>query len=104
MYRGDLTRDGHPAEASLGVEAAKHLKPAWQVEMSGGVSGTPAVAGGVVVAASAGGVVAALGHLQWARDERRHGVGRRLTRGCDRLQASLNGRPKSLVARSSRCA
>ncbi|HXN02049.1 MAG TPA: PQQ-binding-like beta-propeller repeat protein [Candidatus Dormibacteraeota bacterium] len=59
MYRGDLTRDGHPAEASLGVEAARHLKPAWQVEMSGGVSGTPAVAGGVVVAASAGGVVAA---------------------------------------------
>jgi outer membrane protein assembly factor BamB len=59
MYRGDLARDGHPPGATLGVNAARHLKPAWQVEMSGGVSGTPAVAGGVVVAASAGGVVAA---------------------------------------------
>jgi len=59
MYRGDQARDGHPAGATLGVEAARHLKPAWQVELSGGVNGTPAVAGGVVVAASGGGVVAA---------------------------------------------
>ncbi len=59
MYRGDQARDGHPAGATLGVEAARHLKLAWQVELSGGVSGTPAVAGGVVVAASGGGVVAA---------------------------------------------
>jgi outer membrane protein assembly factor BamB len=59
MYRGDLARDGHPPGAALGVEAARHLKPAWQVEMSGAVNGTPAVAAGVVVAASVGGVVAA---------------------------------------------
>ncbi|HAF19170.1 MAG TPA: hypothetical protein DCK96_05405, partial [Chloroflexi bacterium] len=59
MYRGDQARDGHPPGATLGVEGARHLKPAWQVELSGGVSGTPAVAGGVVVAASGGGVVAA---------------------------------------------
>jgi outer membrane protein assembly factor BamB len=59
MYRGDLARDGHPPTAVLSVEAARRLKPAWQVEMSGAVNGTPAVAGGVVVAASAGGVVAA---------------------------------------------
>ncbi len=59
MYRGDLTRDGHPAEATLTAAAAKHLKAAWQVEMSGAINGTPAVAGGMVVAASAGGVVAA---------------------------------------------
>jgi outer membrane protein assembly factor BamB len=59
MYRGDLARDGRPPAATLGVNAARHLKPAWQAEMSGGVSGTPAVAGGVVVAASGGGVVAA---------------------------------------------
>ncbi len=59
MYRGDLTRDGHPAEATLTVAAAKHLKAAWQVEMSGAINGTPAVAAGLVVAASAGGVVAA---------------------------------------------
>jgi outer membrane protein assembly factor BamB len=59
MYRGDLTRDGHPAEATLNAVGAKHLKAAWQVEMSGAINGTPAVAGGIVVAASAGGVVAA---------------------------------------------
>ena len=59
MYRGDLTRDGHPAEATLTAAAAKHLNAAWQVEMSGAINGTPAVAAGMVVAASAGGVVAA---------------------------------------------
>jgi outer membrane protein assembly factor BamB len=59
MYRGDLTRDGHPAEATLNAAGAKHLKLAWQAEMSGAINGTPAVAGGTVVAASAGGVVAA---------------------------------------------
>jgi outer membrane protein assembly factor BamB len=59
MYRGDLARDGHPAEATLNAQAARRLKPAWQVEMSGAINGTPAVAGGMVVAASAGGVVAA---------------------------------------------
>jgi len=59
MYRGDLARDGHPPEATLNAAAVKRLKTAWQVEMSGAVNGTPAVAGGVVVAASAGGVVAA---------------------------------------------
>ena len=59
MYRGDLARDGHPAEATLTVAAAKHLKAVWQVETSGAINGTPAVAGGMVVAASAGGVVAA---------------------------------------------
>lgn len=59
MYRGDLTRDGHPAEATLTASAARHLKAAWQVEMSGAINGTPAVAGGMVVAGSAGGVVAA---------------------------------------------
>ena len=59
MYRGDLARDGHPPDATLNAAAVKRLKTAWQVEMSGAVNGTPAVAGGVVVAASAGGVVAA---------------------------------------------
>ena len=59
MYRGDLARDGHPPGATLTAATAKRLKAAWQVEMSGGINGTPAVAGGVVVAASGGGVVAA---------------------------------------------
>jgi eukaryotic-like serine/threonine-protein kinase len=59
MYRGDLTRDGHPVEATLNAAGAKRLKVAWQAEMSGAINGTPAVAGGVVVAGSGGGVVAA---------------------------------------------
>ncbi len=75
MYRGDLARDGHPPAATLGVNAARHLKPAWQAEMSGGVSGTPAVAGGVVVAASAGGVVAAYRAGSGARTWQVDGLG-----------------------------
>ncbi len=75
MYRGDLARDGHPAAATLGVDAARQLKAVWQVEMSGGVSGTPAVAGGVVVAASAGGVVAAYRASSGARIWQVDGLG-----------------------------
>ena len=75
MYRGDLARDGHPAAATLGVDAARHLKAVWQVEMSGGVSGTPVVAGGVVVAASAGGVVAAYRASSGARIWQVDGLG-----------------------------
>ena len=59
MYRGDLWRDGHPSGATLTAAAAKGLKAAWQVEMSGAINGTPAVSGGAVVAASGGGVLAA---------------------------------------------
>jgi outer membrane protein assembly factor BamB len=54
-----MSRDGHPPGAVLDAAAAKRLKAAWQVEMSGAINGTPVVAGGVVVAASGGGVVAA---------------------------------------------
>jgi outer membrane protein assembly factor BamB len=75
MYRGDLARDGHPPAAALGVGAARRLKPAWQVEMSGAVNGTPAVAGGVVVAASAGGVVAAYRASSGARIWQAAGLG-----------------------------
>jgi outer membrane protein assembly factor BamB len=75
MYRGDLARDGHPPGAALGVGAARRLKPAWQVEMSGAVNGTPAVAGGVVVAASAGGVVAAYRASSGARIWQVDGLG-----------------------------
>lgn len=59
MYRGDPARDGHPAGATLTAARAKKLKAAWQAELVGPVNGTPVVAGGVVVAASAGGVVGA---------------------------------------------
>lgn len=59
MYRGDPARDGHPAAATLTAARAKKLKAVWQAELVGPVNGTPVVAGGVVVAASAGGVVGA---------------------------------------------
>lgn len=59
MYRGDLARDGHPPGATLTAGSARHLKPAWQAQMSGAVNGTPAIAGDMVVAGSGGGVVAA---------------------------------------------
>ncbi len=59
MYRGDLSRAGHLDSATLTASSAGHLKAVWQAELSGGVNGTPVVAGGVVVAASGGGDLAA---------------------------------------------
>ena len=75
MYRGDLARDGHPPEATLNAAAVNRLKTVWQVEMSGAVNGTPAVAGGVVVAASGGGVVAAYRLDSGARLWQQNGLG-----------------------------
>jgi polyvinyl alcohol dehydrogenase (cytochrome) len=59
MYRGDLSRAGHLNSATLTSSSAGHLKAVWQAELSGGVNGTPVVAGGLVVAASGGGDLAA---------------------------------------------
>ena len=59
MYRGDLMRDGHPPGARLGADAARHLQTAWQASMRGPVNGTPVVEGGLVIAASEGGMVSA---------------------------------------------
>lgn len=67
MYRGDLSRDGHPAGATLGADAAKHLQMAWHALMRGPVNGTPVAAGGQVVAASEGGMVAAFSLASGAR-------------------------------------
>jgi polyvinyl alcohol dehydrogenase (cytochrome) len=76
IYRGDLTRDGHPAGVTLSAQTAKHLKAVWQVELVGPVNGTPVVGGGVVVAASAGGVVAAYSLTSGARMWQVDGLGR----------------------------
>lgn len=54
-----MARDGHPAGATLTAAGTKHLTAVWQAELVGPVNGTPVVSAGVVVAASAGGVVAA---------------------------------------------
>jgi len=70
MYRGDIARDGHPAAATLGVVGASELAPLWKVRLDAAVDGTPVVAGGLVVAGTAGGTLAALdaasGRQKWA--------------------------------------
>ena len=76
MYRGDLARDGHPATATLTAAAIKRLKAVWQAELVGPVNGTPVVSGGVVVAASAGGVVAAFNLKTGTRIWQADGFGR----------------------------
>jgi polyvinyl alcohol dehydrogenase (cytochrome) len=69
MYRGDLSRDGHPQSAALDASAAKRLALAWQASMAGAIDGSPAVANGVVVAGSQGGSLAAFnsttGAIEW---------------------------------------
>jgi outer membrane protein assembly factor BamB len=72
MYRGDLLRDGHPDTAALDSGAATRLAPAWRANLVGAVDGSPAVAGGLVIAGSQGGRLAAFsastGAVQWADD------------------------------------
>ena len=71
MYRGDLARDGHPPAATLNAAQAARLKVAWTAHMSGAVDGSPAVSGGLVVAGSQNGELAAYdertGALLWKR-------------------------------------
>ena len=55
MYRGDLARDGHPPTATLSEQSAARLAIAWRADLIGAVDGTPAVAGGMVIAGSASG-------------------------------------------------
>ncbi|HEX6487432.1 MAG TPA: PQQ-binding-like beta-propeller repeat protein [Candidatus Dormibacteraeota bacterium] len=68
MYRGDLQRDGR-ASSSFGVAAARHLHLAWQLDLGGPVDGSPAVAGGLVLAGSEAGQLTAVdlrsGRLAW---------------------------------------
>ncbi len=59
MYRGDLSRDGHPAGEALDIAEAQRLVPAWRAPLGGPIDGSPVVAGGVVVAASDSGNLAA---------------------------------------------
>src|SRR5439155_17586801 len=75
MYRGALARDGHPPTATLTEQSAARLAIAWRADLIGAVDGTPAVAGGMVIAGSAGGTLAAFdartGATVWAK----HGLG-----------------------------
>jgi polyvinyl alcohol dehydrogenase (cytochrome) len=74
-YRGDLARDGHPFPSTLNAIAASNLGLAWRLRLDGAVDGTPATAGGLVIAGSAGGTLEAIdagtGHEVWSV----HGLG-----------------------------
>jgi len=75
MYRGDLARDGHPPSATLDANSAGRLGLSWKAHLEGAVDGTPVVAGGMVIAGSAGGDLVALdagtGLPVWSK----HGLG-----------------------------
>ena len=55
MFRGDLSRDGHPPGATLTRDQLKHYKLKWSHTLNGAVDGTPVVVNGFVYAASFGG-------------------------------------------------
>jgi polyvinyl alcohol dehydrogenase (cytochrome) len=55
MFRGDLSRDGHPPGATLTRDQLKHYKLKWSHTLNGAVDGTPVVVNGLVYAASYGG-------------------------------------------------
>ena len=55
MFRGDLSRDGHPPGATLTRDQLKHYRLKWSHTLNGAVDGTPVVVNGLVYAASFGG-------------------------------------------------
>jgi len=55
MFRGELSRDGHPPGATLTRDQLKHYKLKWSHTLNGAVDGTPVVVNGFVYAASFGG-------------------------------------------------
>src|SRR5436305_437120 len=73
MYGHDLANSRNAGAAGPSPSAARRLGPVWSFESTtGGITGTPVVAGGRVVALSNNGVVYALdaltGKLQWRRE------------------------------------
>jgi len=88
MFRGDLSRDGHPPGATLTRDQLKHYRLKWSHTLNGAVDGTPVVVNGFVYAASFGGRINAY-HLDdgaqvWSDDGLGaiSGTPRRLERGC----------------------
>jgi outer membrane protein assembly factor BamB len=55
MFRGDLSRNGHPPGATLTRAQARHLHVRWTHTLPGAVDGTPVVVDGLVYVASFGG-------------------------------------------------
>jgi outer membrane protein assembly factor BamB len=58
MFRGDLSRDGHPPAAILSARQAGTLKMLWSKAAGGAVDGTPVVVGSTVIAATGSGTIA----------------------------------------------
>jgi outer membrane protein assembly factor BamB len=75
MYRGDLARDGHPPGATLDSQQATRLRVAWTAHLSGAVDGSPGVSGGLVVAGSANGDLAAFDERTGEQSWKRSGLG-----------------------------
>jgi outer membrane protein assembly factor BamB len=71
MYRGDLSRDGHPPSATLDAAGAARLQLSWRAHLGGAIDGSPVVASGKVVAGSENGELAAFdektGTQLWTR-------------------------------------
>ncbi len=59
MFRGDVSRDGHPAGATLTADQAGHLHLVWSRQLDGAIEGSPVVSGHLVIAASANGQLGA---------------------------------------------
>ena len=55
MFRGDLSRNGHPSGATLTLSQAKNMHVKWTHTLPGAVDGTPVVANGVVYVGSLSG-------------------------------------------------
>lgn len=75
MYRGDLTRDGHPPAATLDETEASHLRLAWSVDLGGAIDGSPVVSAGQVVAGSANGALVAFNSTNGSETWKKSGLG-----------------------------
>lgn len=72
MFRGDLSRNGHPTGAILSARQAAGLKLLWRQSAGGAIDGTPIVVGQTMVAATESGKVLAFdlrtGTPSWSLD------------------------------------
>jgi outer membrane protein assembly factor BamB len=75
MFRGDLSRDGHPPAATLDAAGAARLRLAWRAQLGGAIDGSPVVSGGRVVAGSENGELAAFDERAGLRLWVRSGLG-----------------------------